>query len=110
MSAGLFLRAAVVQLVAVAALSAVLGLALPHGFFEDWGWLVGPAAWLTCAALTALMLRLPTGPPCSAPRSPASPAPSPSSSASTGSEPPSPSSSSRSGARGCPGQGAAWTG
>ena len=62
MSAGLFLRAAVVQLVAVAALSAVLGLALPHGFFEDWGWLVGPAAWLTCAALTALMLRLPTGP------------------------------------------------
>jgi len=62
MSAGLFLRAAVVQLVAVAALSAVLGLALPHGFFEDWGWLVGPAAWLTCAALTALMLRLPAGP------------------------------------------------
>ena len=59
MSGGLFLRAVVVQLVAVAALSAVLGLALPHGFFEDWGWLVGPAAWLTCAALTALMLRLP---------------------------------------------------
>jgi hypothetical protein len=62
MSGGLFLRAAVVQLVAVAALSAVLGLALPEGFFEDWGWLVGPAAWLTCAALTALMLRLPAGP------------------------------------------------
>jgi hypothetical protein len=60
MSSGLFVRAAVVQLVAVAALSAVLGLALPHGFFEDWGWLVGPAAWLTCAALTALMLCLPT--------------------------------------------------
>ncbi len=62
MSRGLFLRAMVVQLVAVAALSAVLGLALPHGFFEDWGWLVGPAAWLTCAALTALMLCLPTRP------------------------------------------------
>jgi hypothetical protein len=61
-STGLFLRAAVVQLVAVAALSAVLGLALPHGFFEDWGWLVGPAAWLACAALTALMLRLPAVP------------------------------------------------
>ena len=59
MSGGLFLRAAVVQLVAVAALSAVLGLALPSGTFEDWGWLVGPAAWITCAALTALMLRLP---------------------------------------------------
>jgi hypothetical protein len=59
MRAGLFLKSAVVQLVAVAALSAVLSLTLPHGFFEDWGWLVGPAAWLTCAALTALMLRLP---------------------------------------------------
>jgi hypothetical protein len=62
MNAGVFLRAAVVQLVAVAALSAVLGLALPHGFFESWGWLVGPAAWIACAALTAMMLRLPTGP------------------------------------------------
>jgi hypothetical protein len=62
MSAGVFCRAAVVQLVAVAALSAVLGLALPDGFFADWGWLVGPAAWLVCAALTAMMLRLPTGP------------------------------------------------
>jgi hypothetical protein len=62
MSGGLFLRAAAVQLVAVAALSAVLGLALPEGFFEDWGWLVGPAAWIACAALTAMMLRLPTGP------------------------------------------------
>jgi hypothetical protein len=51
-----------VQLVAVAALSAVLALALPHGFFEDWGWLVGPAAWIACAALTAMMLRLPAGP------------------------------------------------
>jgi|SRR5215213_7534958 len=62
MSAGAFLRAAVVQLVAVAALSAVLGLALPHGTFEAWGWLVGPLAWLTCAELTALMLRLPALP------------------------------------------------
>jgi hypothetical protein len=59
---GLFCRALVVQLVAVAALSAVLGLALSHSFFEDWGWLVGPAAWIVCAALTAMMLRLPTGP------------------------------------------------
>ena len=62
MNPGLFLRAALVQLVAVAALSAALGLALPDAFFGDWGWLVGPAAWLTCAALTALMLRLPAGP------------------------------------------------
>src|ERR1700720_325726 len=57
-----FWRAAAVQLVAVAALSAVLALALPHRFFEDWGWLAGPCAWLACAALTALMLRLPAAP------------------------------------------------
>ncbi|HEY5977962.1 MAG TPA: hypothetical protein VIT85_08905 [Solirubrobacterales bacterium] len=62
MNAGLFLRAAIVQLVAVAALSAVLALALPHDFFEDWGWLTGPLAWIACAALTALMLRLRAAP------------------------------------------------
>jgi hypothetical protein len=57
-----FWRAAAVQLVAVAALSVVLALALPHSFFEDWGWIAGPAAWLACAALTARVLRLPPGP------------------------------------------------
>jgi len=62
MSLGVFWRVAVVQLVAVAALSAVLALALPHGFFEDWGWMVGPGAWIACAALTAMMVRLPAAP------------------------------------------------
>ncbi len=62
MSKGTFLRAAIVQLIAVAALSAFLGVALPEGFFADWGWLAGPAAWLACAALTAIMLRLPMPP------------------------------------------------
>jgi hypothetical protein len=57
-----FWRAALVQLVAVAALSLALGLALPHSFFEDWGWLAGPASWLLCAAFTARVLRLPPGP------------------------------------------------
>ena len=50
------------QLVAVAALSAVLALMLPHDLFEDWGWLVGPASWIACAAITAMMLRLPSRP------------------------------------------------
>jgi hypothetical protein len=62
MSMSVFWRAAIVQVVAVAALSAVLALVFSHGFFEDWGWLVGPAAWIACSALTATMLRLPTGP------------------------------------------------
>ena len=62
MRTGVFLRAALVQVVAVAALSAALGLALPHSFFESWGWLAGPLAWIACAALTAAILRLPTRP------------------------------------------------
>lgn len=55
-------RAALLQLIAVALLSLALGLALPHSFFEDWGWLTGPAAWMLCAAFTARALRLPLGP------------------------------------------------
>lgn len=56
------LRALAAQLVAVAVLSVALALALPHAFFEDWGWLTGPAAWLLCAALTARVVRLPVAP------------------------------------------------
>lgn len=55
-------RAALLQLAAVALLSIALGLALPEDFFEDWGWLAGPAAWMLCAALTARVLDLPLGP------------------------------------------------
>ncbi|HST68155.1 MAG TPA: hypothetical protein VLI94_00685 [Solirubrobacterales bacterium] len=55
-------RAALLQLAAVALLSLALGLALPKDFFEDWGWITGPAAWLLCAAFTARVLRLPPGP------------------------------------------------
>lgn len=54
-------RAAAAQLLLVAAVSLVLALALPHSFFEDWGWLTGPAAWLACAAITAWALHLPVG-------------------------------------------------
>jgi hypothetical protein len=39
-------RAAVVQAAGVAILSVALALALPHSFFDDWGWLAGPAAWI----------------------------------------------------------------
>src|ERR671939_1505536 len=52
-------RAAAVQAVSVAVLSIALALALPHSFFEDWGWLAGPAAWLVCALATAAVVRLP---------------------------------------------------
>jgi hypothetical protein len=56
-----FWRAALLQLVAVALLSIALALALPHDFFEDWGWLTGPGAWMLCAAFTARVLSLPLG-------------------------------------------------
>jgi hypothetical protein len=56
---GALWRAAVVQLVAVAVLSLALGLALPHDFFVDWGWIAGPASWMLCAAFTARVLSLP---------------------------------------------------
>jgi hypothetical protein len=55
-------RAALLQLVAVGALSVALALSLPEDFFVDWGWIAGPAAWMLCAALTARVLRLPLVP------------------------------------------------
>jgi hypothetical protein len=55
-------RTALLQLIAVAILSIALALALPHSFFDDWGWFAGPAAWMLCAAFTARVLDLPLGP------------------------------------------------
>jgi hypothetical protein len=55
-------RAALLQLAAVAVLFIALAAALPHDFFVDWGWIVGPAAWMLCAALTARVLGLPLVP------------------------------------------------
>jgi len=59
MDTAILWRAALLQLAAVAVLSLALGLALPHSFFEDYGWLAGPGSWLLCAAFTARVLRLP---------------------------------------------------
>jgi hypothetical protein len=59
MSPRTFLRAAATQLLAVLLLAGALGAALPRGFFEDWGWIAGPASWMLCAAVTAWFLRLP---------------------------------------------------
>src|SRR3954466_8950598 len=55
------LRAGAGQALAVAVVSIALAIALPHSFFEDWGWLAGPGAWLLCAALVARVLGLPVG-------------------------------------------------
>lgn len=55
-------RVAVVQVLAVFVLSIVLAVLLPHSFFEDLGWLVGPLAWMACAWITARVVGLPTVP------------------------------------------------
>ena len=55
-------RAALVQLLAVAVLSVALALALPHSFFDDWGWIAGPVSWMLCAAFAARVLALPLVP------------------------------------------------
>lgn len=59
MSLGTFVRAASIQFFAVLLLAGALGAVLPHDFFEDWGWIAGPASWMLCAAVTAWFLRLP---------------------------------------------------
>jgi hypothetical protein len=55
-------RVAVVQVLAVAVLSIALAIVFSHGFFESWGWLVGPLAWMACAWLTARVVGLPGAP------------------------------------------------
>jgi hypothetical protein len=55
-------RAALVFAVALAVVAIVLAVSLPHSFFEDWGWLAGPAAWAGCALLAGAVVRLPPVP------------------------------------------------
>jgi len=57
----LFWKALVVQAVVVAIPFTILGLTFDRDFFEDYGFVVGPVAWLACAAVTARVLSLPLG-------------------------------------------------
>jgi hypothetical protein len=54
-------RVVLLQGALVAAVAVVLAVALPRSFFEDWGWLAGPAAWGGCALVVGAALRLPLG-------------------------------------------------
>ena len=58
MDGSIAIRAAVLQGASVAVLSIALAVALPKSFFEDWGWLAGPGAWMLCALLTASLVAL----------------------------------------------------
>lgn len=59
MDSAILWRVAAVQVVAVAVLSMLLALIFSHGFFESWGWLLGPLSWMACAWLTARIVGLP---------------------------------------------------
>ena len=59
MNQGLFLRSLLVQGLIVGALFALLALTLDREFFEDYGFAVGPLAWLGCSVVTARLLALP---------------------------------------------------
>jgi hypothetical protein len=60
MDKALFWRAALIQAAAIAVLAGILiALPLDEDFFEDNGIWAGPLAWLLCAGVTALILRLP---------------------------------------------------
>src|SRR3546814_12328445 len=52
-------RAALLQLVIISVLMGALRLGLSKDFFEEWGWLTGPAAWLGTSALVGRLLKLP---------------------------------------------------
>ncbi len=56
----LFWKSLIVQALLVGALFGIL-IALPLGddFFEDYGFIVGPLAWLVCSAGTARILSVP---------------------------------------------------
>ena len=62
MDKGLFLRALVVQALAVGIVFGVL-IALPLGddFFKDYGWVTGPVAWIACSVVTARLISVPLG-------------------------------------------------
>lgn len=57
--ADLAIRAGLLQALSVMILALVLALVFSKEFFESWGWLTGPVAWLGCAALVARRLTLP---------------------------------------------------
>jgi hypothetical protein len=57
----LFWRALGVQAAAVIVLFAALALLVPEDFFDDWGYVAGPIAWIACSLLTARVLALPVG-------------------------------------------------
>jgi hypothetical protein len=60
-NARLFWKSLAVQAIVVAVPFTILALTVDQSFFEDWGWAVGPIAWLACSVVTARILSMPLG-------------------------------------------------
>jgi hypothetical protein len=57
---GLFWRSLLIQALLVGAVFGVLvALPIDDDFFDDYGWLTGPVAWLACALVTARLIDVP---------------------------------------------------
>ena len=59
MDVRLFWKSLALQALVVAVPFAVLAAALDGSFFEDYGWIVGPAVWLGSSVVTARLLDIP---------------------------------------------------
>ena len=59
MNSRLFWRPAGVQIALAGVLFVILLVTVPHHFFEDWGFVVGPVIWIGCSLATGRILGLP---------------------------------------------------
>ena len=61
MNPGLFWRSLLVQAVIIGVLFALLAVSFDREVFKDYGFAIGPLAWLGCSLATARLLSLPAG-------------------------------------------------
>jgi hypothetical protein len=60
-SSRLFWRAGAIQIVLTGGLFVILLVTVPHHFFDDWGFVVGPVIWVACSLAAGRILDLPVG-------------------------------------------------
>jgi hypothetical protein len=58
-SSRLFWRAAAIQTVLTGGLFLILLVTVPHHFFDDWGFVVGPVIWVGCCLAAGRLLGMP---------------------------------------------------
>ncbi len=58
-SSRLFWRVAAVQVALTGGLFGILAVTVPHHFFDNWGFVVGPLFWVACSLITGRVFSLP---------------------------------------------------